>query len=64
MPIAAGMVTVLHLATCRTGVNLPTQGLRAALLNGAHCLAMAVKDLISVFLAVGRAVLAENIGQF
>jgi hypothetical protein len=35
------MITVLRLATCRTGVDLPAQGFRAALLDGAHRLAMA-----------------------
>jgi hypothetical protein len=55
------MVTVLHLAALRTGIDLPTQGLGPALLDGAHRLAMAGEDLVSVLLAIGRPVLAKDI---
>jgi hypothetical protein len=62
VPVAAGMVTVLHLAALRTGIDLPTQGLGPALLDGAHRLAMAGEDLVSVLLAIGRPVLAKDLG--
>jgi len=38
--IATGMITVLYLAAGGACVNLPAQGLGAALLDGAHRLAM------------------------
>jgi hypothetical protein len=62
MTVAAGMVAVLHLAALRTGIDLPTQGLSPALFDGAHRLAVAGKDLIGVLLAIGRPVLAKDLG--
>ncbi len=62
--IAAGMIAVLGLVALRAGEDLPTQGGCAALLNGAHGPSVAGEQAIGVFLAVGRAVLAEDVCQF
>ncbi len=62
--IAAGVVAVLGLVALWAGEDLPTQGRGAALLNGAHGPSVAGEQAIGVFLAVGRAVLAEDVCQF
>jgi hypothetical protein len=64
MTIATGMITVLYLAAFGACVNLPTQGLGAAQLDGAHCLPVTRQDLICVLLAIGGTVQAKDIGQF
>jgi hypothetical protein len=58
------MVTVLRFSACGADVDLTTQCLGPALFNCMHRLAVAGEDLVSVFLAVGRAVLVKDIGQF
>jgi hypothetical protein len=58
------VVAVLGLVALRAGVDLSTQGWGAALLNGAHGPSMAGEQAIGVFLAVGRAILAEDVCQF
>jgi hypothetical protein len=58
------MVTVADLVALRTGVELPTQGLGAAGLNGVHGPAVAGEQAVVVLLAIGWAVAAEDIGQF
>jgi len=62
--VAAGVVAVLGLVALRAGVGLATQGWCAALLDGAHSPSVAGEKTIGVFLAVGRAVLAEDVCQF
>ena len=62
--IAAGVVAVLGLVALRAGVYLPTQSWCAAQLYSAHGPSVAGDQAIGVFLAVGRAVLAENVCQF
>ena len=64
LAVAAGMVAVLHLLTVRAAIDLPTQGLRAALLNGPHGFEMAGGHAAGVLLAIGRTILAENVCQF
>ena len=64
MTVAAGVVAVLGLVALRAGVDLPTQSWCAALLDGAHGPSVAGEKTIGVFLAVGRAVLAEDVCQF
>ncbi len=64
VPVAAGVVAVLGLMALRAGIGLPTQGRCAALLDGAHGPSVAGKQALGVFLAVGRAVLAEDVCQF
>jgi hypothetical protein len=62
--VAAGMVAVLGLVTSGAGVDLPTQGGCAALLDGAHGPLVAGEQAIGVLLAIGGTVLAEDICQF
>lgn len=62
--VAAGVIAVLGLVALRAGVDLSTQSWCAALLDGAHNSPVAGDQAISVFLAVGRTVLAEDVGQF
>jgi hypothetical protein len=62
--VAAGVVAELKLVALRAGVDLPTQGGCAALLDGAHGPSVAGEKTIGVFLAVGRAVAAEDVCQF
>ena len=62
--VAAGVVAELKLVALRAGVDLPTQSWCAALLDGAHGPSVAGEKTIGVFLAVGRAVLAEDVCQF
>jgi len=62
--IATGMVTVLHLAAFRAGIDLPAQGFGTALFDSAHRLPVARQDLIGELPAIGRTVLAKDIRQF
>jgi hypothetical protein len=62
--VAAGVVAVLGLVALGAGEDLSTQGWGAALLDGAHSPSVAGEKTIGVFLAVGRAVLAEDVCQF
>ena len=57
------MVAILDLIALRAVIYLPTQGLGAALLNGPHGAAMAGEQTVGVALAVGRAILAEDLRQ-
>ena len=57
------MVAVLDPLTLRTGVDLPAEGFRAALLNGAQGAAMTREQTIRVLLAIGRAVAADDLRQ-
>ena len=45
VPVATGMVTVLHFTALGAMINLPTQGFGTALLDGAHRLPMTRQDL-------------------
>jgi hypothetical protein len=64
MAVAAGMVTVLHLLTIRTAIDLPAQGFGAALLNGPHGFDVAGGYPAGVLLAIGWAKAAEDVRQF
>ena len=61
MAVLAGMVAVAGLAARLTGVNVTAQGLGPTLFNG---LQVAGGDPSCKLLSIGRAVLAENLGQF
>jgi hypothetical protein len=54
----------LGLVALRAGEDLPTQSWCAALLDGAHGPSVAGEQAIGVLLAIGRAVLAEDVCQF
>ena len=58
------MVAVLGLVALRAGEDLSTQSWCAALLDGAHGPPMAGEQALGVLLAIGRTVLAEDVGQF
>ena len=64
MAIAAGMVTVLQLLTVRAAIDLPTQGLGAALFNCPHHFEVGGRHPAGVLLAIGRTILAKDICQF
>ena len=62
--VLTGVVAVTSFAAILTGVDLPTQNFGAALFDGGHRFEMAGRDASLKLLAIGRAVLAENLGQF
>jgi hypothetical protein len=62
--VAAGMVAVLGLVALWAGEDLSTQGWCAAQLDGAHGPAVTREQAMGVLLAIGRAVAAEDVGQF
>ena len=64
MAVAAGVIAVADFSTGRTSKDLSTQRLGAAALDGAHGLKVAGQEVCSIFLAVGGAILAEDISQF
>jgi hypothetical protein len=59
--VAAGEVAVADFAAIWASVHLSTPGFCAAALNSEHCLTVAGEQAVGVLLAVGRAVLAEDI---
>jgi len=63
MPVLARMVTVEALIALVTVVDVTPQGLGPALFDGLHRLALAREQLLGKFLTIGRAVLAEDVGQ-
>jgi hypothetical protein len=62
--VAAGVVAVLGLVALGAGEDLSPQSWCAALLYSAHGPSVAGDQAIGVFLAVGGAVLAEDVCQF
>jgi hypothetical protein len=62
--VAAGVVAVLGLVALGAGKDLSPQSRCAALLDGAHSPPVAGEQALGVFLAIGGAVLAEDVCQF
>ena len=63
MSVAAGVVTVFNPLALRAGVDVPTQGLRPALLDRAQRTAMAGEQPICEAPTVTRPVPADNVRQ-
>jgi hypothetical protein len=61
--VFAGVVAVAGLVAVITGVNVAAQGLGPALFNGLHHLQVAGGEAALELGAIGRTVLAENLGQ-
>jgi hypothetical protein len=64
MAIAAGVIAVTDFTASRAGKDLSTQRLSAAVLDGAHSLAMTGQEVCGILLAVGGTVLAKDISKF
>ena len=58
------MIAVACFSASRAAKYLSPQGLRAAVLNGLHCLAVAGEHVVVVFPAISVSELAKDIGQF
>ena len=64
VPIAAGMITILHMLTIRTAGDLPTQGVGATLLNRSHDSEMDGRHVRGILLTIRFSVATENVRQF
>ena len=62
--VFAGVIAVAALGARLTGVNMAAQRLGPTLFNRLHDLQVAGGDASDKLLAIGRAVLTENLGQF
>ena len=63
MPVAAGVIAVLHLLAIRADIHLPAQRFGSAGFNGLHGLQMLNGEVSGVFLAIGRPALAHYFSQ-
>jgi hypothetical protein len=61
--IATGVIGVAHRGTAGTGVDVPAQCLRPALLNRGHCCALAGRESCADVLTVGGAIPPKDLAK-